>query len=194
MDNLFITATSTVTSDDLRDARLGSRFGRMDLSSRLALMAVEQLQVDFDSMARERIAICLATGASSLATDWEYWKGRDGAGGPSPTLFTYTLPSAAIGEIAIRHKLTGPSLCFVGDGSVVLQEAADLLRRGEADGCICVQVNVVSTDLSAMISAPPAARACAVFLHKGENGLHLLREFDRDIEALCASLRSRIAK
>jgi 3-oxoacyl-(acyl-carrier-protein) synthase len=194
MDNFVITAASNVTNDNLRDARLGSRFGRMDTASQLALYAVERLGLDFDSLPRERIAICLAASASSLATDWEYWKGRDGAGGPSPTLFTYTLPSAAIGEIAIRHRLTGPSLCFVGDSKDALREAADFLERGEADGCICVQVNVVSDALATIIQSPPTARASAVFVQPGEHGLMALGEFDRDIEALCASLRHRIAK
>src|SRR5262245_36247608 len=116
----------------------------MDLTSQLALLAVEPLTPHFEPLARDRVAICLAARTSSLPTETEYWKGRDNAGGPSPTLFTYTLPSAAIGEIAIRHRLTGPNLCFVGGSQDVLPEAADLIRQDEADGCICVYVDVVS--------------------------------------------------
>ena len=191
MDNIVITAAANVCHADLQDARLGSRFGRMDLASQLALLAVERLGINFDALPRERIAICLGAKAGSLTTDMEYWKGRDGVGGPSPTLFTYTLPSAAIGEIAIRHRLTGPNLCFVGNGRDVLPEAADLLRRGEADGCVCVYVNAVSGGLSGWICTVPAFHACAAFLQKGEKGLHVLREIDRDMELLCDNLRPR---
>ena len=189
MSDLVITAANQVTEADVRDARLGSRFGRMDLMSQLALLAVEPLAAHFDPLPRERIAICLAAQAGSLATDAQYWSGRDAAGGPSPTLFTYTLPSAAIGEIAIRHRLTGPNLCLVGEDGDLLMEAAGLLRGGETDGCVCVLTDVVSSALSGLISMPSAANACAVFLRRGGAGQHQLAEFDRDMEALCANLR-----
>src|SRR5438445_217483 len=110
MNKPVITAAGSVAGGDVPAARLGARFGRMDLTSQLALLAVESLGLDFDAFARDRIAICFAAKAGSLSTDAEYWKGRDIAGGLSPTLFTYTLPSAAIGEIAIRYRVTGPNL------------------------------------------------------------------------------------
>jgi hypothetical protein len=137
------------------------------LQSRLALLAVEPLGVNFDSLPRERIAICLAAKAGSLSTDFDFWKGRDAAGGTSPTLFAYTLPSAAIGEIAIRHRLTGPNLCFIGNDKILLPEATDLIQRGEADGCVCVYCDVLNADAAKMIHASPAARASAFFLTRG---------------------------
>lgn len=164
MNNFVITATSQVTEADLKLARLGSRFGRLDLMSQLALLAVEKLGVNFDLLPRERIAICLAAKAGSLSTDVEFWKGRDAAGGPSPTLFAYTLPSAALGEIAIRHRLTGPNLCFVGDDKMLLPEATDLLQRGEADACVCVYCEVSTVDAAKIIQSAPAANASAFFL------------------------------
>jgi len=167
-NNLIITAPNTVTSADVAAARLGPRFGRMDLASQLALFAVEPFAVHFDSVPRERIAICLAACAGSLSADAEYWQGRDTVGGPSPTLFTYTLPSAAIGEIAIRHRLTGPGLCFVGGGDALVTEAGDLIGRGEADACVCVVVDVVSPALAEVISAKPVAAAYAFFVRRGE--------------------------
>jgi len=168
MSSPSVTNTNTVTESDVTTARLGPRFGRMDLASQLALLAVEPFAAHFDLAPRERIAICLAAGVGSLSTDAEYWKGRAAAGGPSPTLFTYTLPSAAIGEIAIRHRLTGPGLCFVGGGDELLAEASDLIKRGEADGCVCVFANVISPALAEMISAAPAASAHAFFVRRGE--------------------------
>ena len=150
------------------------------------MLAVETLGVNFDSVPRERIAICLAAKAGSLSTDIEFWRGRDAVGGPSPTLFAYTLPSAAIGEIAIRHRLTGPNLCFVGDSRDVFPEAEDLIQRGEADACICVYCEAISASAGEMISSPPTASTYAVFLQRGVDGMTVLREFDRDIKALRA--------
>ena len=185
MTNLVITAASKVTSADTKTARLGPRFGRLDPASQLALLAVEMLGIDFEQWPRERIGICLAARAGSLSTDVEFWKGRDAVGGPSPTLFAYTLPSAAMGEIAIRHKLTGPNLCFTGDDRQVLTEAADLIRSGEVETCVCVYCNVVSAPAGELIQASPTAYAVAIFLAQTGAGIPLPPEENgRDMESL----------
>ncbi len=191
MDKPVIIAASMVTDADLPAARLGPRFGRLDLSSQLVLLAVESLGVDFNRWSRERVAICLTAQAGSLATDVAYWNGRESPGGPSPTLFAYTLPSAAIGEIAIRHRLTGPNLCFVGDSRNLIAEAADLLYREEAEACVCVAGNVVTPATASLIGMPASARARALFLAKNGPGLGVLGEIDRDMESLCAVYSSR---
>ncbi|MEJ0090248.1 MAG: hypothetical protein WDM80_10945 [Limisphaerales bacterium] len=190
MNKLVVTAAGQVTEADLSTTRLGSRFGRLDLMSQLALLAVEKLGVNFDSLPRERIAICLAAKAGSLSTDVEFWKGRNALGGPSPTLFAYTLPSAAIGEIAIRHRLTGPNLCFVGNSQDVLPEAADLLWRGEADACVCLYCQVISADGGKLIQSLPVSNVCALFLQRDGVGQVLPEEFDSDMESLCAKFRA----
>lgn len=167
MSSFSITATSQVTETEVKSARLGTRFGRMDLASQLALLAVEKLGVDFGGFSPDRVGIYLAAHGGSLSTDVAYWNGRDAVGGLSPTLFAYTLPSAAIGEIAIRHKLTGPNLCLVGDdGETTLLEAKDLLRRGEADAVVCVCCDVISPAAAKLIQVPPSATAKAWFLQR----------------------------
>ena len=173
MSNFTITATSQVTETEVKSARLGTRFGRMDLASQLALLAVEKLGVDFGDFSPDRVGIYLAAHGGSLSTDVAYWNGRDAVGGLSPTLFAYTLPSAAIGEIAIRHKLTGPNLCLVGGDETVLAEAEDLLRRGEADAVVCVCCDVISPDAAKLIQVPPAATAKAWLLQKSSEAGHL---------------------
>lgn len=190
MNNSFLLATKLVTRADLATARLGQRFGRMDLASQLSLMAVEPFAAHFDNFARDRIAIVIAVRAGSLSTDVAYWEGRDQPGGLSPTLFTYTLPSAAIGEIAIRHRLTGPNLCFVGDSRDVLTEAVALLRTDEADAVIGISTQVVSPALTQMISLSEMARAYAVLIGHTGPGVMRLGENHRDMEALCANLRA----
>ena len=167
VNDLVVTAASQVTEADLCSSRLGPRSSRLDLASRLALLAVESLASKFDTVPRDRIAICLAARAGSLSTDVEYWKGRTLVGGPSPTLFAYTLPSAAIGEIAIRHKLTGPNLCFVGGDAELLAEARDLICRGEAEGCVCVSCNIVTPEAAELVQSSPVITASAVFVTAG---------------------------
>lgn len=191
MSNPFVIAAHSVTRADLATARLGQRFGRMDLTCQLSLAAVEPLAPFFDSFPRERIAIVLAARASSLPTDVMYWEGHNEPGGLSPTLFTYTLPSAAIGELAIRHRLRGPNLCFVSNGHEVLSEAAGLIRTAEADACVCVFAQVISAALTETIALPETARADAVFLQRTGPGLLELGENHRDIESLCANLRAQ---
>jgi len=187
MDKIFIGAASSVTEAGLMLARLGSRAGRLDLQSQLALLAVEELGLDFDTLARDRVGICLVARGGSLATDAEYWKDRDAVGGPSPTLFAYTLPSAAIGEIAIRHRLTGPNLCFVGADGCALREAAGLIWDDEADGCVCVACDVITAEAARLTGHPTVATASALYLCR-DRGLCELREFGRDIASQCAVL------
>ena len=193
MNKAWIIATNSVAAPDLNASVVRSipRFGRMDLTSQLSLLAVEPFAPHFESMARNRIAILLGTRAGSLSTDVSYWAGRDQPGGLSPTLFTYTLPSAAIGEIAIRHRLTGPNLCLVGTGLPVLSEAAALLNTGEADACVVVDTQVVSTALTRMIQMPEIARADAVLLARTGPGLLAWGENQSDMESLCATLRAQ---
>jgi hypothetical protein len=69
-----------------------------------------------------------------------------------------------------------------------LAEAVDLIRSDEVGGCLCVFCEVVSAEVAKIISSPPTATACAIFLRRAEglHGLRELREFDRDMKSLCA--------
>jgi hypothetical protein len=165
MDDIFIAAANIVTDSDLAARHVGARFGRLDMASQLVFQAVESLDVSFKELPSDRIGICLAAQTGSLATDLEFWNERDAVGGPSPTIFAYTLPSAAMGVIAIRHGITGPNLCLIGEDRV-LDEARNMLRGGEVDACLCLSCHVVTPELGKMIQAAPAARACALFLQR----------------------------
>jgi hypothetical protein len=198
MSNISIIATTLVTEADLPAAQLGQqlgpRFGRLDLQSQLALLAVASLKIDFSGWARNRVGIVLAATAGSLTTDANFWIGHDSVGGPSPTLFAYTLPSAALGEIAIHFGLTGPNLCLVGGEKNLLPEAGDLLWRGEADGCVCVLCGVISSAVAKIISAPPAAFAGALFMQKsgGTGEVCEIQQWDaRALEALMPKLKPK---
>lgn len=188
MTDIFITATSRVSETDVRVAHLGPKFGRLDLASQLAVLAVESLGVKFDAWPRDRIGLCLAVQAGSIATDVAYWQGRDQIGGPSPALFTYTLPSSPLGEVAIRHRLTGPNLCLVGDDRLALAEAADWLRQRMVDGCVCVSCAAISPAAARLLNTTPATVAVASFLQWAEAGIRKLPENGRDMESLLATI------
>lgn len=166
MNEIATIARATATDADLVNARLGPRFGRLDRLSRLALLAVECLGFDFSSLPSERVGICLVVRAGSLSTDIEYWNGRNDPGGPSPLLFTYTLPSSALGEIAIRHRLTGPVLCLVGEEALAMDEGRALLERGECDAAVCVFCDAVTEAAAAMTEGVPLAVARATLLRR----------------------------
>jgi 3-oxoacyl-(acyl-carrier-protein) synthase len=193
MDKIFVIAASQVSDADVRAARLGPKFGRLDLASQLAVLAVEKLGLHFDAWPPDRIGLCLAAKAGSLSTDAEYWRGRNDPGGPSPALFTYTLPSSPLGEVAIRHRLTGPNLCIVGNDGIALTEAADWLRHGTVDCSLCISCKAISPQAAKLINITPESAACALFLRRANSGLLELEQNDRDMDSLVARIQRQLA-
>jgi 3-oxoacyl-(acyl-carrier-protein) synthase len=146
-----------------------SRFGRMDLMSRLGLVAVELLDAGLDSLPPRRkqsVGVCLETFTGSLDTDVRFLQT------PRPSLFTYTLPSMALGEVCIRYQLQGPVLCLVApedasDG--VLAEATEWLHQGDAEACVCFRSEALDRDVADAVFLPADPRAscwhaCAMLL------------------------------
>ena len=138
------------------------RFDRMNGLCRLTVAAIELLGVDFSAWPEERrlrTGVCFGSALGSLATDLEYLSGLAEPAGPSPTLFAYTLASAAVGEICIRHRLQGPNIslfCDPNDSRPVLETAMTWLESGSADACLCV---VADTPPSAAFGSYPALAA-----------------------------------
>lgn len=132
-----------------------SRFARMDLMCRLAFMAAELLEAGFDLMdpsLREHTGVCLETRAGSLASDVQFLQT------PRPSVFTYTLPSTAVGELCIRYRLKGPILCLVSPnagGPTALAEGADWLREGDADAVLCLSCEATDRTLTTACPWPP---------------------------------------
>lgn len=151
------------------------RFGRLDELSKCAMVAVEMLGLPVDSPGESKrpMAILLGTRYGSVSVDMRFHQSIHRPGGASPMLFPYTLPSAAVGEIAIRFHITGPSICFVGgpqSGRTVLWEGAHLVQSGEADACVCVSCDAVTAEAAFLAEdrrgevegATVAAYACLI--------------------------------
>ncbi len=181
------------------------RFGRMDPLSKLGVAAAEMMGVDFAGRTpgeRESVGVCLGTPEGSLSVDVEVWRTRGSPGGPAPALFTYTLPSASIGEICIRYGLKGPNLCLMlsaADSGRLLRESVEWLERGEAGGVVCVFARAVDAG-AAVVGAPAGmgsagAFAGALYLERpgtaADRGRPVLRRVtpaDGDVPAIVESL------
>ena len=131
------------------------RFGRLDSLSKHVVAAVELLGIPMpcDDMKDNETAVYIGTESGSYEVDKLFYKSITQPGGASPKLFSYTLPSIAIGEVAIRYNITGPNLCIsAGEltGLVALWESAVMLRSEEVTRCITVISNAGSSDFDSM--------------------------------------------
>ena len=112
-------------------------FRRLDPLSRFCCLAVEAARPGdhLDEARREDTALVLATTLGCLHADVRFAAGLEGEAEIEPAVFPYTLPSTCLGDVAIRHRLTGPTLCLAaanGDEPVGLREAVRLLALEEA--------------------------------------------------------------
>jgi len=96
------------------------KFFKMDNLSKLAFLSAEIIINntpafnDYDSSEK---GMFFANSQSSLDTDFKYFDTIKDAENyfPSPALFVYTLPNLTIGELAIRHQITGEGCFFVSE-------------------------------------------------------------------------------
>ncbi|MCX6328469.1 MAG: 3-oxoacyl-ACP synthase [Bacteroidia bacterium] len=94
------------------------KFHKMDNLSKLAFLSVELLSGSKKSDHKykgDEIGIILMNSSSSLDTDRHHQDTIIDRSNyfPSPSVFVYTLPNVAIGEISIRHKIFGEGNFFV---------------------------------------------------------------------------------
>lgn len=89
------------------------KFYKMDILSKLGILAAEVLLKDFPINEVEEYTRCqvLQNVESSLDADRKYAHTLNTV--PSPSLFVYTLPNIVMGEIAIKHKFKGDNTFFV---------------------------------------------------------------------------------
>ena len=171
-----------------------SRFGRMDILSRLGLMAGELLDAGFDALEptqRDTLGVCVETLSGCLVTDARFLQM------PLASTFAYTLPSTVVGEICIRHRFRGPVMCLlpVPGQSGGLEAALGWLRRGEASACVWGACDFWDKKIAGAWPAQqdlPAGgwQGCAVLLgpHAGASREHQLLA-----EPLPRLARSRVA-
>jgi len=96
------------------------KFHKMDAQCKLGFLCTEFALKDSDFLISNdlsKIGIILSNSASSLETDRQHQLSISDKSNyfPSPAVFVYTLPNIVIGEIAIRHKITGENAFFVSE-------------------------------------------------------------------------------
>jgi hypothetical protein len=141
----------------------------MNLMCRLSLIAAELLQVDLLQLSpalRPHVGVCLETYFGALATDVEFLQN------PRPTLFTYSLPSSAIGELCIHYQITGPALSLISSTPAardILAEAADLMEQDNLEACLCLGCEAIHGGVAEAFPWPHAQspsqwHACALLM------------------------------
>lgn len=107
------------------------KFHKMDSLCKSGLVAAEAALQNSGFLERnkaEQIAIVMANKASSLDTDRQHQQTINNKDQyhPSPATFVYTLPNIVIGEIAIKHKITGENAFFISenfDAQLLVEQA-----------------------------------------------------------------------
>ncbi len=132
------------------------RFGRMDLLSKYVRVAVEMLGLAVLEKQDLRLETTMVMGTMGgcYGADLDFYRGTIQGDGPSPTMFAYTLPTIALGEVAIRHRLGGASYCFMAgadSGLLALWESAKLLEAGECQECVCIMADVLPQQAERMV-------------------------------------------
>jgi hypothetical protein len=120
-------------------------FGKLMLPDRLAFCAASVVLSNCAMANPETAAITLGICAGSLSTDLRYMESVL-AGFPSPAIFSATLPSSAITDIAIYYGIKGPNRVVAGNngsGLAALDLACTILACGKASAALWLCVNAV---------------------------------------------------
>lgn len=120
------------------------KFFKMDMLSKLLFLASEALLKDSGLASAEinpHVAIVLYNSHSSIDTDKQFQATIPcEAFFPSPSLFIYTLPSIALGEVAIRNKFTGENCTFIApdfNAERCVNYVNSIINRDEHTHVIC---------------------------------------------------------
>lgn len=95
------------------------RFHKMDAMGKLLFAATELLLEECPLTEDEsKRAVLLFNASSSVLSDRRHLASFSGSDNffPSPSVFLYTLPNVAVGEIAIRHGIKGETSLMILDG------------------------------------------------------------------------------
>jgi len=146
---IFLNMKGAETADFLKEAYRTlaisyPKFYKMDVLCKLGFLCTEVLLKERDlneEYGSDRTAIVLANSSSSLTTDRLFQESVSDRENyfPRPSVFVYTLPNLAAGEICIRHKFFGENIFFVSryfDPDMLCSYVKDTLDNGYADCCI----------------------------------------------------------
>jgi 3-oxoacyl-[acyl-carrier-protein] synthase II len=134
-----------------RQARRNDRFTLFALEA--TRQAVADAGLQFEGEERQETGVLIGSAIGGILTLLENYDVLQ-ASGPrrvSPFMVPMMMPNAASGTIAITYGLPGPNLCIASacaTGSHAIGEAAEIIRRGQAQVMICGGSDAVITALS----------------------------------------------
>lgn len=126
------------------------KFFKMDDVCKLAFLSTELLLQNGQqkiAINGPRTGIVLSTLHGCLRTDLKHFSNiNEGTNYfPSPGTFVYTLPNIMLGELCIRHKITGENTCLLlpqKNGAILYDYVNDMFQYDECDQCITGWVDV----------------------------------------------------
>lgn len=134
------------------------KFHKMDLQCKLAFLCTEYAFEKTNFLQENdlsKTAIVFLNSASSLDTDRVYQKSIENKSQyfPSPAVFVYTLPNITIGEIAIRHKITGENAFFISSefDAKTLVNYIESLQKEQTEAVVAGWINVDENNYEAFI-------------------------------------------
>ena len=154
---------------DIKRSQVLSRpymaFGKLNLPDKLAFSAASLALRDVSVSTPSATALFLGIPEGSLSTDRAYRESIIG-GNPSPALFSATLPSSPIADIAIYYHLKGPNVCFAGGDApfiASIEYALLQLSTGQLEEVLVVFVDEQRAEMNVSETAP-TPYATALFL------------------------------
>jgi len=152
------------------------KFYKMDPLCKLGFLSAELLLKDagyHDRYSGHETGIILMNASSSLDTDRRHQESILNRANyfPSPAVFVYTLPNIMIGEISIRHKITGEGTFFVRerfDASFLVSYILQLFDTGILQCCIAGWIETNGDDYESII----------YFVEKTDSPLDGIANFD----------------
>ncbi len=134
-----------------RDARRMDRFVQFAMAA--AIQAVKHANLEISEANRDRIGVILGTGIGGMGTLFQqmevyFSRGPDRV---SPFLVPMMLPDTAAGMVAIQLGVRGPNMAVVSacaSGTNAIGEAAEVIRRGDADVIITGGSEAVITPIA----------------------------------------------
>jgi len=123
-----------------RQARRSDRFTLFALEA--ARQAVADANLEFDDGLKQTTGVLIGTGIGGVSTLVENFLvlQKRGPRRVSPFMIPMMMPNAAAAAIAIAYGLQGPNFSLssaCATGSHVLGEAAQIIRRGQAEVMVC---------------------------------------------------------
>lgn len=93
------------------------KFHKMDVLSKLLILTEELLHdsIPMEGNLEDEMALIMANRSSSAVVDQKFIESYTQQNNPSPSLFVYTLPNIAIGELSIRRKWYGENSFFIAE-------------------------------------------------------------------------------